>query len=217
MENIDTQGYDEVGIREFNMYQDEETLDPTIHQNEPNPNPTISSWGTSRNTEDETRNMLVLNMRHPTSNIPVTTVINMEILENRQLSFFRLNNTYLAAQELQLARTGFYFDNTNTNLPKGCVTCFACNMTLGHWVDTDVPKDEHRKFMPSCPHLTKTSPEKAKQQTYTNLTCPVCWDKIKINVIVLPCAHTLCFICAIRVTICPICRKQIRYKSKIFN
>jgi len=45
--------------------------------------------------------------------------------------------------------------------------------------------------------------------------CPVCYVKEKNNVLI-PCGHTLCNICAPKLSRCPICKKQIQKNIRFF-
>lgn len=51
----------------------------------------------------------------------------------------------------------------------------------------------------------------SKQAKLNDLTCFICFDRAK-NTVLMPCAHTVCSICSVRLEQCPICREDIRDK-----
>lgn len=48
----------------------------------------------------------------------------------------------------------------------------------------------------------------SKQAKLNDLTCCICFDRAK-NTALVPCAHTVCSLCAQRLEQCPICREDI--------
>lgn len=63
---------------------------------------------------------------------------------------------------------------------------------------------------------TKIQVEEIKEELDYKLKCCVCFDKSK-NILFSPCMHICsCEICSTNLFNCPICRKRIRQKQKIF-
>ena len=54
----------------------------------------------------------------------------------------------LSQKPTELAEAGFFYTNRGD-----AVTCFSCNMTIGHWETDDNPWIEHAIWSPRCNHV----------------------------------------------------------------
>jgi hypothetical protein len=48
-----------------------------------------------------------------------------------------------------------------------------------------------------------------------SLSCPICLDS-KVNIVLVPCGHTVCNDCKDMINDCPICREPIKFKQQVF-
>lgn len=53
-----------------------------------------------------------------------------------------------------------------------------------------------------------------KRVSDTQTMCPICLDRLK-NMIFL-CGHGMCQMCGDRITVCPICRKQVEKRILLY-
>jgi len=63
--------------------------------------------------------------------------------------------------------------------------------------------------------LKKKLQERQLEILKSQITCSICWDNSRATALI-PCGHCFCHPCAARVAICPICRKHIRSRQKLF-
>lgn len=115
------------------------------------------------------------------------------------------------------------------------VICYSCNTALNNWLPEDDPWEEHARFEPFCFHLsikwfyysdaerlkTLRNPtaeilQKAMIHLNDKFMCNVC-KSLEKSYLFLPCNHLVCCkICVNNVCKCPVCRKSIESKIKIF-
>ena len=60
----------------------------------------------------------------------------------------------IAKRAKEFAYTGLYYMGTADQL-----RCFACNVGIEAWENSDDIRFEHKKWSPKCPHLKKTCPQ----------------------------------------------------------
>lgn len=163
--------------------------------------------------------------------------IDYSILENRLLSF---RNWLNHRKSEDIAEAGFFYLGENDK-----VRCFACNGGLKGWTLDDDPWEEHAlwygkecmfiklekgdvyiknvqdKYNSKCVRSKLTVSSRNCIQTenheqHNKNLCKICFTHT-INVILSPCMHiTVCNFCSIKIENCPICRKFITKKEKVY-
>lgn len=154
----------------------------------------------------------------------------MEEWSQRYLSFVQRSNPWPheTLEGVELAQNGFYYRKVSD-----VVTCYWCDVTLGQWEPDDVPRFEHFQKNRMCRlALSKISPDERKALTLeknivrepvameptrrSNATCVMCLENDR-NVVFLNCRHCVsCQTCSVRIDDCPVCRKPIFEKMKIY-
>ncbi|XP_064212079.1 inhibitor of apoptosis 1 isoform X2 [Tribolium castaneum] len=140
-----------------------------------------------------------------------------------------------------LADAGFYYRGVEDH-----TICFSCGGALRDWKDEDEPWEEHAKWYPRCEFLVaskgqgyinqvqkKMAGVSASNVTKENesteeksecgaasedgvILCRIC-DRFERNTVFMPCKHIIaCTQCSDVMQNCPICRKGIDSKIKVY-
>jgi baculoviral IAP repeat-containing protein 7/8 len=154
-------------------------------------------------------------------------------LPNKRLRTFEMWPLSLKQKPVELVEAGFFYTGMADR-----VICFCCGVGLGKWEETDSPWLEHVKHGQACEFLQlnlgtekiKTMLQEIDKQTVNQITtekfeqptdvdgekvCKVCYEK-ETDVALIPCGHVFCRHCAFLVNDCPICRRTIQKKVKLF-
>ena len=135
----------------------------------------------------------------------------------------------------KIAEAGFFYLDYGTSCK-----CFCCGGVLGSWKDTDDPFSLHALFYPYCEFLmlekggrfiiktsyeyrlgdknnvsSKTEVKEELKEINDAVACIVCLNK-KINVYFIPCGHTSCSECVLKLKNCASCRIPIKAALKLF-
>ncbi|GIY03983.1 hypothetical protein CDAR_304782 [Caerostris darwini] len=141
---------------------------------------------------------------------------------------------YFGMDTTELAHVGFYYIGKSD-----LVQCYMCGGVLGDWSRYDDPWVEHQRHFPKCEYVNmmnrfriqRTSPyfykilnppkpkteENKLKNEYYGETCKVCQSD-EMNILFEPCHHLVsCEDCSIRLFKCPVCRKDIISKKRIYR
>lgn len=139
-----------------------------------------------------------------------------------------------------LSEAGFYY----TGVRDECV-CYHCGVKLGNWGIGDNAWENHVKFRPNCKHIVltkgteyidiiqtkigiKNSKKGDEEEIIDSLIkvlvqnsdedryrCGICMDDQR-EIGLIPCGHTFCSKCSNDMKTCPICRKVVKDKLKLY-
>ncbi|GIY77290.1 baculoviral IAP repeat-containing protein 2 [Caerostris darwini] len=127
----------------------------------------------------------------------------------------------------ELAHVGFYYIGK-----RDLVKCFKCDGVLGDWSRYDDPWLEHERFFPKCEYVKMMNgfrregtgahvykilnPYKLKKER-DGETCNICQSG-DLNTLFEPCCHLVsCEDCSLNLYTCPVCRKDIIRKKRIYR
>ena len=133
--------------------------------------------------------------------------------EDARLRTFRTWPIWAKASPSALAHNGFYYIGSSDR-----VKCVFCRGILRNWLETDVVWREHKTHFPNCPRAFDIPPAERSTPTVSDerLECKICMSN-EINSVFLDCGHCVsCIDCAIRMDLCPICRKVVRSTVRIY-
>lgn len=160
--------------------------------------------------------------------------------KSKRLKTFRKWPVGLKIRPRALCEAGLFYTWTSDE-----TTCFQCGVELHNWEDGDDPWVLHAKYSPDCKYVLsvkglsfvtsvtkniKPFVENTKElseidenntrgpETDTSVTelCNLCCLAERTTVL-LPCAHLVsCVTCATKLTICPVCRGDIKATLRVF-
>lgn len=139
----------------------------------------------------------------------------------------------------ELVDAGFFYTGQGD-----MVICFSCGLGLRDWEIDDIPLVEHAKYTNGCIYLNlvkgptfianvKEAQEKddASKKAVTRSVscvgnedneismenaCKICYGKVA-DILFQPCNHCAsCGSCSVSLKVCPVCRRTIATKTKIF-
>lgn len=120
--------------------------------------------------------------------------------EKKRLDTFK--NWPISVQQSgnDLSAAGFFYTEFNDT-----VQCYSCGVKVRNWIQSDNPWKKHTT---DCAHI--------RDSTEILFVCKICFDR-KYEIVVMPCAHLFCCEqCSIKIDTCPICRKKICEKIKVY-
>lgn len=139
----------------------------------------------------------------------------------------------------ELVEAGFFYTGQGD-----MVICFSCGLGLRDWEIEDIPIVEHAKHTIECIYLNlvkgaefvknikraESENDTAKKTVTRNVsiigddestssaenTCKICYDKVA-DILFQPCNHCAsCGRCSVSLETCPVCRRTIERKTKIY-
>lgn len=161
------------------------------------------------------------------------------VLEVNRMKTFSTWPKSIRQRPEELVETGFFYTGQGD-----LVFCFSCGLGLRDWEIDDVPSDEHAKYTTDCIFLNlvkgpeyianvkeaqlkddlskrtvaRSFSHMGQEQHEISLenACKICLDK-NADILFQPCNHCAsCGSCSVSLKTCPVCRKPIATKTKIF-
>ena len=135
--------------------------------------------------------------------------------EDRLKTFTNWPNPHVSPEVL--AKAGFQYTRV-----ADIVRCIFCGVEGYQWCAGDDPLADHIKWKPDCPFLTKRIPLKRSRipedeaPSSTGRLCKICYIN-EMTVVVNPCHHLFaCVNCALALSSCAICRRNIESVVRVF-
>ncbi|KAG4079894.1 hypothetical protein HA402_015025 [Bradysia odoriphaga] len=159
------------------------------------------------------------------------------ILEHNRLKTFCNWPKSIRQRPAELVEAGFFYSGQGD-----MVICFSCGLGLRDWEIEDIPVVEHAKHTSQCSYLNLVKGEEfvksikkaesendttkktvtrnvsiiGNEETSIENACKICYERVA-DILFQPCNHCAsCGRCSVSLETCPVCRRTIERKTKIF-